>query len=182
VSRQLLDVMVPGDEIGRLVMIAGFTRERLQAMGRSIATSADVSRLLRATSWPVFAMIERLTGERAARAALILTRVRSVLATDEADAALAAALDGAVREANQLMLERADGGIAAPPQGPTGPETGKPITAGSGTTGGTVRPPRTRSLRGAAAADTRASVDELLSELAQHPSARVNLTWEIVED
>jgi hypothetical protein len=182
VSRQLLDVMVPGDEIGRLVKIAGFTRERLQAMGRSIATSADVSRLLRATSWPVFAMIERLTGERAARAALILTRVRSVLATDEADAALAAALDGAVREANQLMLEQADGGIAAPPQGPTGPETGKPITAGSGTTGGTVRPPRTRSLRGAAAADTRASVDELLSELAQHPSARVNLTWEIVED
>ena len=129
-------------------------------------------------------MIEQLADERRERAAVILSRLRSALATDESDAPLRPAIEEAVRQANALMLERPRGAVT-PPAAPTppAPPPQPPVPTGTAAPAPTTsRVVRQRAIQGAKASDTKASVEELLSLLAQKPSAKVNLTWEVVEE
>ncbi len=177
-ARLLLDAMAPGDEVARVGKIAEFSDVRLDALARSIASAAEIARVLRSTNWPTFEMIARLVDERRGRAALLVSRVRSALSLDEADAPLSAALSNAVSQATALMLEQPTPPVA-PPQPPRGSVGSTPQASG-----GQVHPRvvARRTIESAKASDTRASVDELLVLLAQKPSATVNLTWELVEE
>lgn len=174
-ARRLLEAMEAGDEVARVGRIAAFAGERLQALGKSLASASDVSQVLRSTSWSIFTMIDQLTDGRRDRAAVILGRLRSTLATDESDAPLQPALEQLARQASELMLERPEGTTVsatplAPPVTPTAPQNPR------------QRVVRNRSITAAKAAETRASVNELLALLADKPAARVNLSWEIVEE
>jgi hypothetical protein len=178
---RLMDAMAGIDEVVRVGKIAGFASERLKALGTSIATASSVAQRLRGASWPVFQMIAALSDDRKTRAAMIISRVAHAVATDEADASLDTGLIAAVTDANALMLAGLPPVIQPliPPTGPDAPVVFAPVAP--------LSPPgtsvvRQRTLRRAAAAETSASLDELLKLLKEKPQARVNLTWEVVED
>jgi hypothetical protein len=180
-AKRLIDAMSGADEVGRVGKIAGFASERLKALATSTATASTVAQRLRGASWAVFQMIARLTDDRKARAAMILSRVQHAVATDEADASLESGLSAAVTDANALML------VAVPASIP--PTVSPSVPVPKDVFSPPVTPPplgtrvvRQRALSGAAAAETSASVDELLKLLNEKPRARVNLTWEVVED
>jgi hypothetical protein len=177
-ARRLLEAMAAGDEVARVSRIAAFAGERLQALGKSLASASAVSQVLRSTSWSIFQMIDQLADGRRDRAAIILGRLRTSLATDESDAPLQPALEQLARQASELMLERSDGTTVppappAPPAPPMSPLVPQPSRQ---------KVVRNRSITGGKAAETRASVDELLALLAEKPAAKVNLSWEVVEE
>jgi len=178
-AQKLLEALAPGDDVARVGKIAGFAGERLAALAKSISAASDVASALRSAHWASFQMIQGLTDDRHDRAALILSKVRSVLSADEVDAALKRALDSAVEQASALMLE-ASKPVIPPPLPPN--------TSSSAVGTGTVpqvtpaKGVRKGSLTEAKADATRASVKELLDVLTQKPTAKVNLSWEIVEE
>jgi hypothetical protein len=174
-AKKLVEAMGSSDEVGRVSLIAAFADARLQALGKSIATAAETSRLIRSTTWPFFSVIDQIDEAGRARGTAILAQVRGALAADELDVALAPAIEEAIRQTKSLIAERQKPIEPLPPIQPP-----KPIEDGW-----TPKPPkviRTAALKSAKAADTKASVDELLVLLAQKPAAKVNLSWEVVEE
>jgi hypothetical protein len=188
-AKRIIEAMAAGDEVVRVGKIAAFADERLEAVGRSVAKASDIARVLRTTNWPVFKMIEQLADKRRDAAAVILGRVGSILAADESDAPLSDALAEATRQANDLMLQ---GAVVTPPTPPSSlppaPQPQPPAPSGGEgkgpeqTPGSSPKLVRRGALTGAKAAETRQSVDELLALLAQKPTVKVNLSWEVVEE
>jgi hypothetical protein len=178
-AKRLIDAMVAGDEVGRVAKIAAFAGERLETLGRSVATASEIAKVLRSTSWSFFTMIERLADTRREAAALILSRVGSVLAADEADVPLAESLADAIRQANDLMLQ---GTVVLPPPPPPPPPENKGKAPVDAKTEVPPKRARQRTLMGAKVGETKQSVDELLALLAEKPTAKVNLSWEVVEE
>ena len=176
-----MDAMAVSDEVPRVGNIASFASERLKALATSIASASTVTQKLRSAHWPVFQMIAALADDRKSRAALIVSRVQHTVAIDEADASLESGLSAAVTDANALMLAALPPIIQPliPPAGSDAPVVVAPVAPPSPPGTSVVRQ---RTLRRAAAAETSASLDELLKLLKEKPQARVNLTWEVVED
>jgi len=178
---RLMDAMSVSDEVARVGKIASFASERLKALATSIASASTVTQKLRSANWAVFQMIEALADDRKSRAALIVSRVQHTVAIDEADASLESGLSAAVADANALMLAVIPL-VIQPVSSPAG--TAAPVVSGLGgpPPAPAISVVRKRTLSRAAAAETSASLDELLKLLKEKPRARVNLTWEVVED
>jgi hypothetical protein len=109
----------------------------------------------------------------------VLSKVRSVLSADEADVPLRAALNECIEHANKLMLEQ-----GAPPKRPE--ETGRQAPAMDEPARPAAPAPSKvvgrRQISNAKADETKRSVQELNDVLAKRPDARVNLSWEVIEE
>ncbi|MDZ4800307.1 MAG: hypothetical protein SGI92_19285 [Bryobacteraceae bacterium] len=163
-------VLASATPVAMVKAIAGATMQTsTDALDRHISTAATVLSAVESVNWPLIKGLESITDEpRASAARNILDDVRRALAEDQYVTDLARVLDGAVKRATALLLERRD-----PPPPPviferTPPPTPNPNPG--------PRAPRTgqRTVR---ASQLQSVVDEIRKDAGE--SEEIALTWEI---
>lgn len=177
-ARRLLEALslTAGDEVARVGRVAAFAGDGLPALAKSISTAESVSKVVRSTNWPTFAVVGHLADGRRERADAVVSRVRAALGTDEADAPLGDAIDGLLSQANALMLEAV--AVSNP-----GGSTPVPTTVGRESV-----PHRAGKVVGrsemthAAVPVAKKSIHEVLRLLDERPSAKVSISWEVIEE
>lgn len=168
--------------------------DRGPAMSKSLISASAVTQALRTFDWGWLA--DPLTarqgeGERAEAAAQLLNRLADRLTADELQSPVAVALadvDRDVRDwlrsaASQPQPPVAPAPISADPESvplPGSFRTSSPTTAGDRAAGTDGERPTARR-EGRVVARGRAALSDLEAFLVEHPEARVEVTWRVIE-
>ncbi|RZT87173.1 hypothetical protein EV383_4082 [Pseudonocardia sediminis] len=149
-------------------------------LGAAIVSSPSVKRALDGMQWQLLRSALNLrnhakVGERAQRLA---DRLASVTAVDQFEVDLAAVLDGSEAE----VIEIVSGATDDPPPPPPLPDPPNPPPPGPDPDTGGGGPPLRSGHKQAVAAEIGTFLDELRDEIRQHPGARYEVTWRVVDE
>jgi hypothetical protein len=163
-AKLLRDLLAAGDADAARVLAAAEVHTSEQALGRSIKSAPEILDALGRTNWKLMQSATELSGDWAARAGGIRTRLCEVISRDELAQGLRDALRVAESTATALLGEAAGTRPSTPatPQS-TGHETPAPVLAPEPLPGGTEVVREARSV-----ADARKALDDLAGSDEAH--------------